>query len=256
MIDLSQHPGLLMMLLHVYYLGKAYFLRQTTSRWLAKERRMAFYEKAWQEAAAHVGATVEPLGYEIFEIRSGNMRIRVSQNYTPIDEPVTLDIAGNKPLVHKLLARQGLPIPRYAEFSLNEMNKAAAFLAEVRGDCVVKPARGTGAGQGVVTGIRSRWHLARAAAAAAVYGEHLLIEEQVKGDNYRLLYLDGRLLDAILRKPPTVTGDGKSTIRELVQRANAERATPGFELALNLLSVKHGYAPHARETGPVARLGS
>ncbi len=31
MIDLSQHLGLLMMLLHVYYLGKAYFLRQTTS---------------------------------------------------------------------------------------------------------------------------------------------------------------------------------------------------------------------------------
>src|SRR3712207_5425115 len=70
MIALSQHPGRLMMLLHVYYLGKAYVLRQMTSRWLAKERRMAFYEKAWQEAAADVGATVEPLGYEILEIRS------------------------------------------------------------------------------------------------------------------------------------------------------------------------------------------
>jgi len=35
-------------------------------------------------------------------------------------------------------------------------------------------------------------HLALAAASAAVYGDDLLIEEQLEGDNYRMLYLDRR----------------------------------------------------------------
>jgi cyanophycin synthetase len=230
------HPGLLTILSY-FYLGKAFLQHRNSATQEARRRRTGFYEKIWQEAAAHVGATIEPLGYGIFEIRFGDSRIRVSQNYTSIDDPVTLALAGKKALVYKLLAQQGLPTPSYEEFSLNQMSKAFAFLAAARGACVVKPARDTGAGQGVTTGIRSRSQLVRAAAAAAAYKDHLLIEEQIEGNNYRLLYLDGRLLDAIMRKPATVTGDGKSTIGALVQRANADRAAHGIDIAQNLLTV-------------------
>lgn len=236
MIKLSPHASLLTALSYVY-LGRAFLLRRNPRVRKARQRRSAFYESAWREAASRVGATIEPLGAEIFEIQYRDARIRVSQNYTPIDDPVTLALAGNKPLVHKLLAREGLPIPRYAEFTLNDMQEARAFLTEARGACVVKPARNTGAGQGVMPGIRSASQLVRAAAAAAAHGGNVLIEEQVEGDNYRLLYLDGRLVDAILRKPPTVTGDGTSTIRELVRRANADRAIHGIERAQDLLTV-------------------
>jgi cyanophycin synthetase len=65
--------------------------------------------------------------------------------------------------------------------------------------------------------------LARAAAAAAAYGNELLIEEQVQGDNYRLLYLDGQLIDAFVRRPPSVVGDGRSTVAALVRRVNEQR---------------------------------
>ena len=65
----------------------------------------------------------------------------------------------------------------------------------------------------------------------------MLIEEQVEGDNYRLLYLDGVFLDAFVRKLPTVVADGRSTVAKLVEGANADRLRHGSELSQVLLTV-------------------
>jgi cyanophycin synthetase len=59
-----------------------------------------------------------------------------------------------------------------------------------------------------------------------------LIEEQVEGCNYRLLYLDGELLDVVKREPPSVVADGISTVLQLVQRVNQER----LEASSNVIS--------------------
>src|SRR5262249_49505128 len=82
---------------------------------------------------------------------------------------------------------------------------------------------GAGGGVGVVTGIRTHWPLALAAGAASRRGGRILLEEQVEGTNYRLLYLDGRLLDVVRREPPSVRADGTSTVRALLDRLNRER---------------------------------
>jgi hypothetical protein len=47
----------------------------------------------------------------------------------------------------------------------------------------------------------------------------------------RLLYLDGQLLDAVKRSPPTVLGDGKSRISQLVESLNQRRLNAGYKLA-------------------------
>jgi cyanophycin synthetase len=124
--------------------------------------------------------------------------------------------------MHRLLASHGLPSPRHIEFTLADMKPAALFLEGTERPCVVKPACGTGGGLGVVTGIRTRWQLARAAWKASHSGDHPIIEEQVEGENYRLLYLDGKLLDVVRREPPAVV-DGTSTIQQLLERVNQER---------------------------------
>jgi cyanophycin synthetase len=151
----------------------------------------------------------------------------VCRNLCPVDDSSTLTTAGNKPLVHRLLAREGLPTPPHTEFTLARVGWAVEFLETVGCPCVVKPARDTGAGHGVTTGVTDRNLLARAAALAASYGKALLIEKQIAGANYRLLFLDGILLDAVLRKPPTAIGDGRATVRTLVGRANELRLAKG-----------------------------
>ena len=196
----------------------------------AKRCRSQFYEDVWREAAGELGAVVEGLGQGIFKIGCDSVSIRVHNNFTPLDDPVTVGVTLDKPLVHAILRSHGLATPDHAEFSLNDLTKAYQFLARYR-ICVVKPADGTGAGGGVTTGIETRSQLIKASARAAGYGPRLLIEEHVEGATIRLLYLDGRLLDAVRRGPPTVLGDGRSSISRLVNDLNLRRLNAGYEAA-------------------------
>jgi cyanophycin synthetase len=236
MIDLTRHPKLLRML-SLFDRARA-FVRGQGGGWRGAERNLAaFYDRIWREAAATLGAEVEALGQGALEIRLGEARTRVSQNATAIDDLVTHRVVRMKAVMYALLARHGLPTPRYAEFDVEDMRPAVAFLEKATQDCVVKPACGTGGGAGVATGIRTRWQLARAAYAAGRFGGELVIEEHVAGDNYRLLYLDGRLLDAVVRRPPTVLGDGHSTVARLVQQVNTLRLERGAQVSHGLLQV-------------------
>src|SRR5262249_25380102 len=213
-------PYWVLKVFHLLSLGRAYLRHHDRGRREVGTRGSAFYDRVWREAASHLAATYMPLGSGIAEMHLGGIKTRVAGYTCPIDDPVTLDIAGNRPLTYRVLAREGLPIPRHAEFTLKTIDRAIAFMESSPGECVVKPATGTGGGRGITTGIRHRFHLALAAASAAVYGDHLMIEEQLVGDNFRLLYLDGVLLDALVRKPPTVVADGRATVFQLVRRAN------------------------------------
>ena len=204
----------------------------------AKKQRADFYREAWEAAAAAKGATVRRLTDDLLELTRDGDRVRVFRNYTPLDDPNTLRLAGDKALVLSLLEEAGLPVTVHRTFRLKKLAPAIEFLAEAGGPCVVKPAGGTGAGQGVTTGIQKRSQLVRAAASTGVLpGKTLLIEREVPGENYRLLFLDGELLDAVRRRAPSVTGDGTSSIRKLIERSNEERLERGFAVAQTVLEI-------------------
>lgn len=191
-----------------------------------KSQRAEFYRDLWCSAAATIGATVTNSHGELLSISDDQGTARVFRNYTDLDGPVSLRAAGNKPLVHEVLRGAGIPTPEYRTFSKADLSVAEEFLRS-HGTCVVKPASGTGAGAGVTTGIKTHRQLFRSVVLAAAYGTELLIEKQIRGKNLRLLYLDGRLLDAVERRPPTVTGDGRRTVAQLVGQANSERREQG-----------------------------
>jgi cyanophycin synthetase len=223
----------------IFYVGyrfkEAIRVRSSDTR-LALEHRSHFYAELWRDAASQLGASIEVLGNEILEIRLGQEWTRVQQNTTALEREITVAVARNKPLVHRLLAKRQLRTPNYCEFTLNEIARATDFVENVAGRCVVKPANG-GGGRGVTTGVIGSFSLMRAAASAAVYGRELMVEQQVHGDVYRLLYLDGVLMDAVLRKPSAVVADGESTVRELIRLENEVRLNTGPNLAHALIVI-------------------
>jgi D-alanine-D-alanine ligase-like ATP-grasp enzyme len=223
--------------LYVASLAKAFLRVKNPRRKQAGRALASFHEKMWRDAAAELGASFTSLGEGFYDFELDGRRTSAYERIASIDNPVSLEMAGNKPLSYKLLGDAGLPIPRHARFSYKSLAPAIKFLASSTTDCVIKPASGTGGGRGVATGIRTRWQLVKAASAAAIYGDDLLIEEQMEGENYRLLYLDGQLLDAFIRRPPTVAADGRSTIRRSVQQANAARLGQGADLSQVLLTI-------------------
>jgi D-alanine-D-alanine ligase-like ATP-grasp enzyme len=236
MMKLMFHP-LVLRVLQTIAMGKAFLRYRNPRRRAVGREHVAFYDEVWRRAAGEIGAECISLGKGISEISLADSHTRVVENVTEIDDPVTLAVLHDKPLTHRILSHHALPVPRHAVFSAGNVWPAAEFMQKSGRECVVKPASGTGGGRGVTTGIRTSWQLARAAAHAAVYGDDLMIEEQIEGDNYRLLYLDGELIDAFVRRLPSVVGDGRSTVRQLVDRLNKERANRGVGLSQVLLTV-------------------
>src|SRR5205085_3661892 len=121
------------------------------------------------------------------ELRRGGASTRVWRQYTELDDGVALELALHRPVVFTLLEQKGVPVPEHVTFRFAALDAALAFVARQPEGCVVKPAGGTGVGSGITTGIRSAAHLRRAALRGSQYGR-LVIERQVPGDVYRLLF--------------------------------------------------------------------
>jgi cyanophycin synthetase len=185
--------------------------------------RSAFYERFWREAAQNIGAEVEDVGYGFLRIWKNGKWTLVNHYNVSLDDHLSLQLAGNKPLMSRLLQENGCRVPRFLEYDLTALGRARDFLKELKGSAVIKPASGTGGGKGVTTKIIDNDRLKKASFYAAGFDRTLLIEEEVPGNSYRLLYLGGKLIDAVRRDSPTVIGDGRRSIRELMQQETTER---------------------------------
>jgi D-alanine-D-alanine ligase-like ATP-grasp enzyme len=183
-----------------------------------------FHRMLWGEAAAAVGLPVTDIAGGFFEIRCPGAVLRVRRNITSLDDAVTVGMAANKPLVDLLLATRGVPVPAHLACDYRDVAGAWAFVRQRGRPCVVKPAEGTGGGTGITMDVSTRNGLLAAMGRAGSHCDRVMIEEQVPGDNYRLLYIDGVLVDALLRRPPRLLGDGVSTVKQLIA-AQMTRAT-------------------------------
>jgi cyanophycin synthetase len=235
--------------LSLYYKAAQRVRRRSKVAGAVAAERSRFYEAAWREAAAQAGAEVRVIGGSALEISRGERRLLVRDNVTSLDDPVTLDVAGDKPLVYRLLAERRIPVPRHGVFRRDDLGGAWEFAAALAGPCVVKPAQGGAAGAGITTGLTQKGALAAALARAGAWSDEVVVEEQVEGENFRLLYLDGELLDAVRRGPPLLRGDGRSTVRQLVAAENAARAAAGTAAAQSVLGLDRDLVNTLRRQG-------
>lgn len=196
-----------------------------------RRRRLERYGQVtrgiWIEAAGAIGAEIEEVSPRIFEFRLGGAVTRVPGQHTPLSTADSVDRASDKPCAYATLRAAGLPIPDYVCVDASDASTAERFLALDPRPCVAKPARGA-AGEGVVGAIRTVSQLHRAMERLAQITSEILLERAVTGDHYRLLFLDGELLDVVRRTKPRVVGDGRSTVEELMFREYERRvASPG-----------------------------
>ncbi len=180
------------------------------------------YRAIWRDAAGALGAEMVELPGSFIEFRTNGAWTRVWRHWVMLDDAVTLRYALQKARVHDRLRAHGLTVPEHLEFAASDIAAGREFLGRGPIPCVLKPV-GNAGGSGVTSGVRTLANLLRARVRAWRIDERLLIERQVTGDNYRMLFLDGELLDVVRRRPPKVTGDGHSTIEQLVKAENARR---------------------------------
>ena len=177
--------------------------------------RTEFYREMWSSAAEQIGASFTPLTQTIWDVSYRGQHTRLDLYCTELDNPVTLNVVGDKAPCHKILSDGGLPVPDHLLLSPDEISKAHEFVRNHQGYFVVKPAAGTSAARGITTFVRSPGDCTKAIANASLYSQQVLIERIVPGELYRLLVLQDEVIHAIRRPGIRIKGDGESSIAKL-----------------------------------------
>lgn len=134
----------------------------------------------------------------------------------------------DKAQTNQIITRLGLPIAKWE--IVNSIDHLATIWDNYKKPVVIKPA-GLTRGLGVVTNIFELDHAVKSVAfaqkaidtkARSEWQKKIMIQEQVAGNDYRLLVVNGKLEIATHRIPAYVMGDGKSTIRELITETNKD----------------------------------
>jgi cyanophycin synthetase len=146
-------------------------------------------------------------------------------------------IAQDKNLTKHLLNAAGVPVPQGAP--VKNAKHAWEVAQRIGTPVVCKPQNGS-QGKGVTVNIQSREQLDMAFEAATVAARGkgpVLVEKFFPGSDYRLLVVGNKLVAAARRDPPQVIGDGKHSVRELVNILNADpRRSDGHATSLTKIS--------------------
>lgn len=130
----------------------------------------------------------------------------------------------DKAELKKRFAAAGFPIA--AGGSFKRLADAVAFFRARGGTFITKPHSGS-ASRHTTLHIDTEEKLARAFRIAKQVSPIVVVEEELRGPVYRATVVDGNFIALLRRDPPHVIGDGKRTIRELVEEANKHPARNG-----------------------------
>jgi cyanophycin synthetase len=149
----------------------------------------------------------------------GNRQKKIRTAVTDATSGLGIEMAGDKDETKRILADAHVPVPQgIIVYSEEELRRR---LSDVRFPVVLKPLDGNH-GRGVTTDIHSLERALFGYGVARRISRPVIIEEYVKGDDYRFLVINYRLVAVALRLPAHVTGDGRSTIRQLIDKENED----------------------------------
>ena len=165
------------------------------------------------------------LGEGVFQLGYGAAGQRISAAETHETSSVAVELARDKDRARRLLAAAGIPVPTgRLVHSAQEAEQAVAYLlAGGARAVVVKPARGH-LGQGITLNLDKPDQAAAAYEFAKAAGgeEQALVEEQIEGNDYRLLVIGDQVVATAQRRRASIIGDGNLTVQELVAILNAD----------------------------------
>ena len=187
--------------------------------------------------------------YSLVQLGQGVHAKRIRATMTSETSSIAVDIASDKDLTTRLLSAAGLPVPK--QDAVRSVERAVEVAERIGYPVVVKPLDGNH-GRGVCLDLRDADEVRDAFPVAQEQSRRgsVIVESFVVGRDYRCLIIDGRLVAVAERVPASVTGDGASTVEELVDLANADpRRGVGHEKVLTRITVDQAAVELVQEQG-------
>jgi cyanophycin synthetase len=203
--------------------------------------------------AHDLGIPFTHLGMGVYQLGWGSKARRLDRSTCELDSAIGSKLAQNKVSTANILRVAGLPSPVHGVVTTE--TDALAIATKIGFPVVIKPTD-MDRGEGVTVDVSDEAALKTAFAHAQGLSKskQVIMERQVSGVCHRLFIVNGELLYAVKRHPMSVIGDGKRTIKQLVDDEvskeslkppwNRSEIKPIDERALQALQ-KHGLSPES-----------
>jgi len=155
-----------------------------------------------------------------FRLTYGGRSVVCRESLTALTTAIAMSICDDKRVTRRIVEAANVRVPE--QVTADDEARTRAFV-ERHETVVVKPARGE-QGKGVAVGLKN-WDDAKTAIdAARELCNEVVVEEFVEGTDLRIIVIDYRVVAAAIRKPAAVVGNGRSTVRDLIERQSRRRA--------------------------------
>ncbi len=160
---------------------------------------------------------------------------RIQATVTSQTSSIAVEIACDKEDTKNLLEASNIPVPRgrivYDEEDLKKALDSIGF------PVVIKPISGNH-GRGATINIKEWNEAAEALVLAKRVSRAVIVEKFVTGLDHRVLIINYKYVAAARRTPAMVTGDGKKTVQQLIDKVNSDpRRGYGHENVLTAIKV-------------------
>ena len=210
--------------------------------------RLGVSTAALADAARRRGIPVRRMGHlNLLQLGHGRHRRTVWAAMTDRTSAIGMETAADKMLTKRLLEDAGLPVP--SGYVVTSAEEAVEVFADIGGPVVVKPLSGHH-GEKVSIELMEAHEVVAAFEEAATVCADVLVEAYVPGRDHRVLVVGNKIIAAAELSAARVTGDGRSTIAELVAAANADPARgEGHDRPLTRLSLGDTELGHLSRQG-------
>ncbi len=174
-------------------------------------------------------------GRSLVQLGYGVNQKRIQATVASTTSSIAVEIACDKEDTKNLLESAEIPVPKgricYDE---EDLTNAASRIGY---PLVTKPINGNH-GKGATTNIKNWDELKLGFDAAKKYSKSVIVEKFITGYDHRILVINYKFVAAALRTPASVIGDGKHSIKELIDIVNSDpRRGYGHEKVLTSIKV-------------------
>jgi len=149
----------------------------------------------------------------LVQLGHGAAQRRIWTAETDRTSAIAEGISRDKDLTKQLLTAAGVPVPQGRTVDSPEQAWEAA--EDIGLPVAVKPSDGNH-GRGVSLNLKSRQEVLDAYATAEKEGSEVIVERFIPGDEHRLLVVGSKVVAATRGQITRVSGDGRSTIEQLI----------------------------------------
>ncbi|MBV4537395.1 MULTISPECIES: N-acetylglutaminylglutamine synthetase [Pseudomonas] len=167
----------------------------------------------------------------LFTLSLGGRRVRCRESLSDLTSAVSMTLCQDKRLTQHALHNAGLQVP--VQQLAGNADDNLAFLEE-HGAVVVKPVDGE-QGQGVAVNLTSLEEISQAVEQARRFDSRVLLESYHPGFDLRIVVIGHEVVAAAIRHPAQVIGDGKHSVKALIEAQSRRRqAATGGESRIPL----------------------